>query len=353
MEQINIFIENLKKTNLLDVLIAIGIVIVFYVVSSLFSKLIMKLLKFKTKDKEKLKNNDLYRALRYIFICVGIYIALLVLNLPENWFIFCSKIVRTFIVINITRVLADIISPGSSIMKKMENNEKFSENKVSINIISKVIRVLLYIVAGFMIIADFGYDLSGLITGLGLSSVFIALAAQELVGNLISGMAIISDKPFEIGDYIEVGNYAGTVEEIKFRSTKIRTSENTIITIQNSKLISEYVVNVSKIEKRRIDINLRLPLDINVREITELMDSIKLVLYSNSEVIKDSLQVNLGEIIDDAIKISIYFYISITDYAEFLKFKTKANLSVMNILEDKKIKLVYPGRNIYIKNEEN
>lgn len=352
MERINIFIENIKERNLTDVLIAIGIIIVFYVVSSLFSRVVMKLLKIKGNDKEKLKDSDIYKALKDIFVCIGIYIALLVLSLPENWFVFCSKIVRTFIVINIAKVLAEIISPDSRIMNKMKNSEKFSDNKVTINIVSKVIRVLLYIVAGFMIIADFGYDLSGLVTGLGLGSVFIALAAQELVENLISGMAIISDKPFEIGDYIQVGDYAGTVEEIKFRSTKIRTAENMVVTIQNSKIVSEYVVNVSKIEKRRIDINLRLPLDINAKELAELMDSIKLVLYSNPEIITNSLQVNLGEIIDDAVKVSIYFYISITDYAEFLKFKTKANLSVMKLLEDKKIKLVYPGRNIYMKNEE-
>ncbi len=352
MEQIQSFIENIQEKNLIDVLIAIGIIIIFCMVSSLFSKFVMRILKIKGNDKEKLKNSDIYKGLRYVFICIGIYVALVILNLPDNWFILCSKVIRIFIIFNSARVLAGIISPESKIIRKIEKNQKLSENKVTISIMSKVITVLIYVIAGFMIIADLGYDLSGLITGLGLSSVFIALAAQELVGNLISGMAIISDKPFEIGDYIQVGEYAGTVEDIRFRSTKIRTAENTVITIQNSKIVSEYVVNVSKIEKRRIDISLRLPLDITAREITELIDSIKLVLYSNPEIISNSLQVNLGEIIDDAIKISIYFYISIIDYEEFLKFKTKANLSIMKLLEDKKIRLVYPGRNVYMINEE-
>lgn len=352
MEQINNFIENIKERNLIDVLIAIGIVIVFYVVSSLFSKVVMKLLKVKGNDKEKLKNSDIYKALKGIFICVGLYIALLVLNLPENWFILCSKVIRIFLILNVARVVAELISPESKIMRKVEKSERFSENKVAISIISKVIKTLIYIIATFMIIADLGYDLSGLITGLGLSSVVIALAAQEVAGNLISGVAIILDKPFEIGDYIQVGDNVGTVEEIKFRCTKIRTAENAIVTIQNSKIVSESVVNVSKIDKRRIDISLRLPLNTTATQITELTDTIKLLLYSNSEVIENSLQVNIGEISEDAIKISIYFFVNIIDFAEFLKFKTKANLNIMKLLEDKKIKLAYPTREIFIKNEE-
>lgn len=352
MEQINGFIENIKERNLIDVLIAIVIVIVFYMVSSLFSKLVMKLLKIKGNDKEKIKNSDIYKALKSIFLCIGFYIALLVLNLPENWFILCSKIIRIFVILNAARLVADLISPESKIMRKVGESEKFSENKVAVSVISKVIKVLLYIIAGFMVIADLGYDLSGLITGLGLSSVVIALAAQELAENLLSGFAIITDKPFEIGDYIQVGNHAGTVEEIKFRSTKIRTAENAVVTIQNSKIVSESVVNVSKIDKRRVDLNLRLPLDITASQISELIESIKLVLYSNTEIIANSLQVNVGEITDDAIKISIYFFVNIIEFTEFLKFKTKANLSVMKLLEDKKVKLEYPGRNIYVKKEE-
>ena len=352
MEQIKSLIENIKERNLIDVLIAVVIVIVFYMVSSLFSKLVMKLLKIKGNDKEKIKNSDIYKALKSIFLCIGIYIALLVLDLPENWFILSSKIVRIFVIVNAERVIAEFISPESKIMRKVGESEKFSENKVAISIISKVIKVILYIVAGFMIIADLGYDLSGLITGLGLSSVVIALAAQELAENLLSGFAIITDKPFEIGDYIQVGSYSGTVEEIKFRSTKIRTAENAIVTIQNSKIVSESVVNISKIDKRRVDLNLRLPLDITASQISELMESIKLVLYSNTEVIANSLQVNVGEITEDSVKIAIYFFVNIIEFTDFLKFKTKANLNIINLLEDKKIKLVYPSKNIYIKNEE-
>lgn len=352
MENIKLFIENIKERNLIDVLIAIGIVIVFYMVSSLFSRIVMKLFKIKGNDKEKIKNTDIYKSLKMIFLCAGFYIALLVLNLPTNWFDLCSKLIRVIFILNTARAIAALISPESRLMKQVGKNERISQNKAALNTISKAIKVLLYIVAGFMIVADFGYDLSGLVTGLGLSSVVIALAAQELVGNLISGMAIISDKPFSVGDYITVGTYAGTVVDIKFRCTKIRTVENTIVTIQNSKIISEYVINSAQIDKRRYNLDLRLPLDTNSNVVAGLLESIKLVLYSNAEVIANTLQVNVMNIEPDAIIVNINFYVDIIDYPEFLKFKTKANLNLMKLLEEKGIKLAYPGRNIFLHTEK-
>ncbi len=111
-------------------------------------------------------------------------------------------------------------------------------------------------------------------------------------------------------------------------------------------------MNNSKIDKRRYELTLRLPLDTTVEEIKGLMESIKLVLYSNTEVIANTLQVNVSEITEDSVNIFIYLYINTADYAEFLKFKTKANLSVMKLLEDKGIKLAYPGQNVYVNNVE-
>lgn len=348
MEKIKIVLENFKENNLIDVLIAISIIIIFYIMRSLFSKAILKLLKIKTND--KIKDNIIYKALKNIIICLGIYIAISVINIPETWSIIMIKLLKIWFILNFTGIITSVISPESKLMKKMQQSEKFSDNKAALNIISKIAKILIYIVAGFMIIADLGYDLSGLITGLGLSSVVIALAAQELVGNLISGTAIISDKPFEIGDYIKVGNYEGTVLEIKFRSTKIKTTENTIITIQNSKIVSESVVNITKIDKRRVNIDLRLPLNTKTETINELMDSIKLLIYSNMEVVSNSLQINITDIMEDAIKLSMFFYINITDYAEFLKFKTKINLNILKLTEDKKVELACTT--IKIKNNE-
>ena len=348
MEQINNFIEAIKQKELIDVLIAIGIIILFYIMRNVFSNMIIKIFKVKGSEKQKLKNSETSKGLKTIFICIGVYIALLILNLEASWFSLCSKILRIVIIISVTRIISELISPESKIMKKVGKSERLSENKITIGVVSKIIKAVVYIIAGFMIIADLGYDLSGLITGLGLSSVVIALAAQELVENLFSGMAIVSDKPFELGDYVRIGDYEGTVIDIKFRSTKIRMTDNTIVTIQNAKIVSGAVINISKIEKRKLALSYGIPLDTSSIKVKELMESIKMLLYSNTEVMANSVIVYINEITQNAIKIEIFAYLSIVDYTEFLNFKTKVNLSIIKLLEDKNIKLAMPPTVVHL-----
>lgn len=348
MEQINNFIEKIKQKELIDVLIAIGIIILFYIMRNVFSNMIIKIFKVKGSEKQKLKNSETSKGLKTIFICIGVYIALLILNLEASWFSLCSKILRIVIIISVTRIISELISPESKIMKKVGKSERLSENKITIGVVSKIIKAIVYIIAGFMIIADLGYDLSGLITGLGLSSVVIALAAQELVENLLSGMAIVSDKPFELGDYVRIGDYEGTVIDIKFRSTKIRMTDNTIVTIQNAKIVSGAVINISKIEKRKLALSYGIPLDTSSIKVKELMESIKMLLYSNTEVMANSVIVYINEITQNAIKIEIFAYLSIVDYTEFLNFKTKVNLSIIKLLEDKNIKLAMPPTAVHL-----
>ena len=223
MEKINELIDKIQAKNLTDIAIAVAIVVIFFIMSSWLPKIIMRMFKIKEKSKKKLKENDMYKGLKGLFLCAGFYLAILVLNLSENVFSICLKIIRVIVILSIAKILIGIISPESKLMKKVQENDKFQENKSALNVGFKIVKVIIYVIAGFLIIADFGYDLNGIITGLGLGSVVIGLAAQELVSNLLSGMAISSEKPFKIGDWVTIGTVSGTVVDIKFRSVKVKT----------------------------------------------------------------------------------------------------------------------------------
>ena len=293
------------------------------------------------------KENDTYKGLRSIFLCFGIYLALIILALPATAMAFCIKLIRVAVILSIAKILVGMISPTSKLMKKVKGNEKLQENQKLIQTGTKLLKVLIYIVAGFMIISEFGYDLNGIITGLGLGSVVIALAAQELVSNLLSGMAIASEKPFEIGDWVTIGDISGTIVDIKFRSIKIKTVENTTVTIQNTKILSEAIINSATINARRIEMTLRLPLDTSSEKTEELMKSIRNILESMQEINKNTIQINVTEIGAEAIIIKVFLYTNIVDYDKFLTFSTKLNLTIMKLLEDKRIKLANPSADIY------
>lgn len=205
-----------------------------------------------------------------------------------------------------------------------------------------------YIVSGFLIISELNYDISSLITGLGLTSVVIALAAQNLVGSLLSGIAIASDKPFVIGDFIKIGSYEGTVTEIKFRCIRIRTVDDTIVTIQNSTITSTEVVNYTKMTKRRHDIVLNLPLETKSEVLEKLTLRLKNILEEEEDINNNLVRVYFDNIDNEGIKMKIYLYTPIINYDDFLEFKTKVNLLVMKTLEMENIRISYPGENLYL-----
>ena len=156
------------------------------------------------------------------------------------------------------------------------------------------------------------------------------------------------DKPFSVGDWIHTEKYEGTIEDITFRSTRIRTADNSVVTIPNSILSNEVIANWSKLEKRKIEISLRLPLETIAQELEILSKKFKIVLENNKDILEDSIQVDVNKIKEDNIEISIVLYTSITEYNKFLNIKQEININILKILEAEGIKLAYPGRNVYV-----
>ena len=156
------------------------------------------------------------------------------------------------------------------------------------------------------------------------------------------------DKPFSVGDWIHTEKYEGTIEDITFRSTRIRTADNSVVTIPNSILSNEVIANWSKLEKRKIEISLRLPLETKAQELEILSKKFKIVLENSKDILEDSIQVDVNKIKEDNIEISIVLYTSITEYNKFLNIKQEININILKILEAEGIKLAYPGRNVYV-----
>ena len=224
-------------------------------------------------------------------------------------------------------------------------------DKSTMNAILRITKIAIYVLAGFMVISELGYNISGFITGLGLSSVVITLAAQDTAKSLIGGIAIFLDKPYKVGDYIKVDNYEGTVELIKFRSTNIRTLDDTVLHVPNSEMASASIINYGEIQKRRYYTELMLELTTPLEKIKQTTEQIEYMLNNRSDIIKDgNIRVKFEEIADNGYEISINAYTTETDYAGFLNVKEKVNYEVMSILHKEGIELAYNTQTLYVKN---
>ena len=351
MEQINNiinFFRNITEQELIDYGIALIIILIFLIISSPLSYLIIKMFKFREKDKLVIKNNAFYKPLKALFIVVGIYLGILVIKLPESAMTVCKKIFQITVICIATKGLVNLVDPKHGIIKKMRNDEAPDGNRTMASFTSKILKYIIYIGAGLLILTVFDINPTSLIAGLGVGSAVVALAAQDFVKNLISGFSLMSDKPFLVGDWIEVGANSGTVVEISFRCTKIKTSDDSIVTIQNSVLTTNNVINWSRMTKRRYLLNIKLPLETNSDQIDKVINKIKFVLNNNKDIIEDSMQVHFDTIGLDSMNIIIYMYTNIIDYGNYLAFREKVNEDILKVLESENLKMAYPGQNVYV-----
>lgn len=342
--------KNFNLNNLIDIGIGLVIFILFNILSPYFAYIIVKIFKFKVKDKKIIKGNSFYKPLKIFFIILGLYIGCMALKLPENIFAIITKIFKMCIILIVSKGFLNLFDSHYKAFSKISKKLNLAGKDTTINFFSKIAKFLIYIITGFILISELGYNLGGLVAGLGIGSVVIALAAQDISKSFLASISLISDKPFDIGDYILVNNYAGTVEDITFRTTRIRDAENQLIVLPNSIVTTSSIINATKRTKRKFHLILSLEINTPLDKISSLTENIKLLLENYLHVEIETIKVFFDNISKNGINLSINFYTNITDFTEFMKFKEDINYKILNMLTQMNINLAYPSQSIYLKN---
>ena len=332
-----------------DIQIAIAVIIIFFLLRSVFAKIILKIVYKVRKDKSDVKSDGMYKTLKTFFVLLGFYLAIRILPVNSQVMVIANDVFKIIVMIFITKCITSAITPKSIIFKSLTN---YSSNKMVNNFICKIARAVIWVIAIFIILYVNKINLNGLAAGLGIGSAVIALAAQDLVKSLLSGMAILTDKPYNIGDWIEIGTFAGTVTDITFRSTRIRTTNNSIINIPNANIATEYVTNWNNLSTRRFDLVLGLSLQTTSEQIRKIVKEIRLVLENNPNVVQDSVEVNFDNITAYSNDIKIFLYVNEVDYIKYLKIKEDLLCELLYLIEKENIDLAYPTQTVYLKNQE-
>ena len=354
MSQIIGFIEEIMAIQFVDIIIAIGIILFFRIFSSSFSYIIIRMFKIKDNKAKKIKQSAFYSPLKVFFIILGFYLAIVFLKKPldiSNEVMIIAY--RAFIIITtiaFAKGLAASFTPKSSLYKKMKEKTNPNVEGSMFDFALKVIRFIIYIVEGFIIISVLGINLNGLVAGLGLGGVIITLAAQDTAKNLFGGLVVFLDKPFVVGDWIQMDNFEGTVEDITFRSTRVRTFENSIANIPNSIIANASIINWSKMEKRRYKTNLCIELNTPLEKLETFKNKVEDMLQSREAIYDDSIIVKFDNITDNGLNVLICSYTGSVDYNSYLSEREDINYKIMKILKEENIELAYDTKTVYMKN---
>ena len=354
MEQLVAFWDKLTSIEIVDIIIAIGIIVFFRILSGTFSYMIIKVFKIKSKKAKEIKESAFFRPLKIFFIILGIYLAIVFLRAPlqinEQVMDIVTKVFKIISVIEIAVGLANSFTSKTILGKKLRKSLNEKMDDTVFEFVLKITRVFIYIIAIFLVLAILEINLTGLIAGLGLGGVIVTLAAQDTAKNLFGGAMIFIDKPFVVGDWIEMDNYEGTIEDITFRTTRIRTFENALVNIPNAIIADASVTNWSKMEKRRYKTNLCLELDTPLEKLELVKARIEKMLQERESVFDDSIIVRFDQITDNGMNILIYTYTNSVSYASYLKEVEDINVKIMKILNEENIELAYDTKTVYVKN---
>lgn len=335
--------------NIFDIQIAIAVILVFTLFRGVFATTIISIYYKIIKKNKKAKDSSLYRYLTTLSVLLGVFIAINILPTNKQVLYYMSLALKIVFIIFITKCLTTLTAEDSVVMKYIN---KGNQSKPVNILIAKIVRALMWVVSGFIILYELGYDLNGLVAGLGVGAAVISLAAQDMVKSLLGGMAILTDKPFVIGDWIECGKYQGTVIDITYRSTRLKAANNAVITIPNSIITADYVINWNRLASRRLDLELTLALDTSSEKLEKVTKQVAFAIENDPDVIKDTVHVNVTEITSTGILIGIILYERVTDYYKYLKIKQRLICTILDVLEKENVELAYPAQSVYIKDRE-
>lgn len=279
---------------------------------------------------------------RYVFLFTGLYLALSYLLGINLWKMeLLRKSYDSFLILcgflGVYKLLSYYANHPAE--WKLFNKEKM--NEAIFPFLCRFGKVAVVFLAFTVISAQWGYNMNGFITGLGIGGIALALGAKDVLSNIFGGTAVVLDKPFAIGDVIstEDKRLQGVVEDINFRSTRLRTFDKEIIYVPNSLLANQPIYNYSRRDRRRIRFHLGLSLDTPGIKVRGVLDEIKSALIQHDGVDSESFNVFLDEYSQTSINLLIVYFTNSAEYGEFIKVKEEINFIIMNILQKQEVSL--------------
>ena len=342
--------NGISGINISEIIIAILIFFAFLLLRGLFAKFIIKRLeKYVSKTTNRFDNSlveSLKGPTKFFPIVIGFFIATSYVSLGDSTENFIDNANRTLITILIFWSIHQIIGPLSVLIKSIED----LLSKDLMNWIIKAIKILILILGAAAVLELWGIKIGPIIAGLGLFGVAVALGAQDLFKNLISGILVLVEKRFKVGDWIIVENIIeGIVERIGFRSTVVRKFDKSTAIIPNFQFAENAVINISETTNWIISWVITLQYNTTVEQLKKIRDEIEKYVTTHKDY-KTSLghAVRVDKFSDSSIDMYIRCFTVTDDWDEWLAVKERLAIEIKQIVEKNNASFAFPSQSIYV-----
>ena len=346
---LDVWKEGVSGVNISEIIIALAIFIFFLFLRGIFSKFVIKKLeKYVSKTTNKFDNSLVFSMegpAKFFPIVLGFFVSTSYLSSEHGA---VELINRSLITILIFWTFHQIIGPFSVVIKSVGG----LLSRDLINWIIKAIKVLIFILGLAAVLELWGIKIGPIIAGLGLFGVAVALGAQDLFKNLISGILVLVERRFQVGDWISVeGVIEGTVESIGFRSTVVRRFDKSLATIPNFQFAENAVINNSLTTNRRINWLIGLEYRTTSDQLKNIKDQIESFVKGNKDFSSSGdtfLSVKIDQFAASSIDIRLICFTETTNYLEWMNVKDILAIQIKAIVEKNNASFAFPSTSIYV-----
>jgi len=284
-------------------------------------------------------------------VLLGFYLAISILPIPTepvNVERFVNASLRVLSIVLIlwfcARLLDRLADYWTEISKKTDSR---LDDQI-IPIFRSAGKTFIYLVGAVFVLQNMGYSVSSLLAGVGIGGAAVALASKDMLANLFGSVVVFLDKPFTIGDWIEMGETEGTVEEVGLRTTKVRTFANSLVTLPNHTFTTTSINNWSRMKKRRIKMTVGLTYDTPPEKMDLAVEAIREILIADPKIHQEFFLVNFDAFGPYSLDIFVYCFTVTTNWKEFLDAKQEFLLKIMSAVHGLGLSFAFPTQSIQV-----
>lgn len=264
------------------------------------------------------------------------------LEFTNDVMVVLKRIFGSILIFSITNFVLIVIEIWFELATRKEPKSVMTAKKGAFTFAMAIMKIVVVVIGSVFIVDKLGFDLAGLLTGLSIGGFAFALGAQETIKNFFGSIMIFIDKPFKVGDWVEIKGDEGTVEEVGLRTSRIRTFYNSVVIIPNSEVSNTTIDNYQERQYRRYKAYYKLPLDTDIEKVEFFVSALEGLINNHENTRKDFYHVKVNNIGLYSIDILFYTFFIVPDWSAELKARQEIILSVLRVAKENGIKFAVP-----------
>lgn len=308
-------------------------------------------------EKTSWKHDDalvaaLERPAMTFLLVLGVYLSVIVLPVDPEWQGIVGTAFRGLTMVLIFWALFRLVDVLVDVLGILFEDSEAPSFRGFGGLVKKSLRAFIMVVGAVMVMDNLGYNIGGVIATLGIGGAAFAFAAKDSIANLYGSLALALDRPFAVGDWIQVGDRVdGDVEEIGLRSTKVRTWPKTIISIPNAVLANEMINNWSRMPKRRVKQVVGVTYSTPPETMDAIVDGIRDLLRKDPDINQEFILVNWTDFGASSLDILVYYFTSTTKWLEYMDIRQRINGGIVRVINAHGSSIAFPTRTLHLEGE--